>query len=291
MQRYINDQQYGATRQALTKGMILDFEVPLPHLDVQRRIVAKLDDLLAQSRAARERLEAVPDLVEKYRQSVLAAAFRGDLTADWRKKNPDVEPASKLLERIRVERRKAWEAAELAKMKAKGKVPKDDKWKAKYEEPEPVDTSGLPELPPSWCWAALGQVCTIKGGITLGKKRSASDRVRQVPYLRVANVQRGRLELDEMKLIAETEDEIDDLRLRAGDVLFNEGGDRDKLGRGWVWEAQVPDCIHQNHVFRARPLDAALGPALKQRAPDNDASADLPASRTMKRSRNFSTGP
>jgi type I restriction enzyme S subunit len=40
--------------------------------------------------------------------------------------------------------------------------------------------------------------------------------------------------------------------LKQGDILFNEGGDRDKLGRGWVWECQLPECIHQNHVFRGR---------------------------------------
>jgi type I restriction enzyme S subunit len=130
----------------------------LPSLDVQRRIVAKLDALLAQTRDAREQLEAVPALVEKYRQSVLAAAFRGDLTAEWRKQHPDVEPASKLLERIRIERRKGWEAAELAKMKAKGKVPKDEKWKAKYEPPVPVDVAGLPELPPTWSWVEAAEL-------------------------------------------------------------------------------------------------------------------------------------
>ncbi len=73
-----------------------------------------------------------------------------------------------------------------------------------------------------------------------------------LPYLRVANVQRGYLDLSEMKEIEATEDEIADLQLREGDVLFNEGGDRDKLGRGWVWRGELPECIHQNHVFRAR---------------------------------------
>ena len=108
---------------------------PLPPLNEQRRIVAKLEALLARSRKAREALDAVPALLERFRQSVLAAAFRGDLTADWRAQNPDVEPASKLLERIRAERRRRWEEAELERMVARGKPPKDDRWKAKYEEP------------------------------------------------------------------------------------------------------------------------------------------------------------
>ena len=48
--------------------------------------------------------------------------------------------------------------------------------------------------------------------------------------------------------------------LRPGDILFNEGGDRDKLGRGWVWEGQIENCIHQNHVFRARLTDSDFDP-------------------------------
>jgi type I restriction enzyme S subunit len=74
----------------------------------------------------------------------------------------------------------------------------------------------------------------------------------EVPYLRVANVQRGALKLDEVSSIRVTPQKAQALELRAGDVLLNEGGDRDKLARGWVWEGEVPNCIHQNHVFRAR---------------------------------------
>jgi len=122
-------------------GKLRELEVPVPPLNEQRRIVAKLEDLLARSRRAKDALDAIPPLLEKLRQSILAAAFRGDLTADWRARHPDVEPASELLKRIRVERRKKWEEAELAKLKAKGKAPTDDRWKAKYQEPEPVGPS------------------------------------------------------------------------------------------------------------------------------------------------------
>jgi type I restriction enzyme S subunit len=83
-----------------------------------------------------------------------------------------------------------------------------------------------------------------------------------VPYLRVANVQRGHLDLEEVFEIDATQREIDDLALRTGDMLLNEGGDRDKLGRGWVWEDQLPLCIHQNHVFRARLYVDGIDPKL-----------------------------
>jgi type I restriction enzyme S subunit len=103
-------------------------------------------------------------------------------------------------------------------------------------------------------------VAGIVGGITKGQKRERGEVLREVPYLRVANVQRGFLDLEEMKTIAATEKEIAELRLERGDVLFNEGGDRDKLGRGWVWEGTIDECIHQNHVFRARLLSKSMEP-------------------------------
>ena len=115
-------------------------------------------------------------------------------------------------------------------------------------------------LPAGWCWTTLGAIADLKGGLTKGKRRKDGDRLRSVPYLRVANVQRGYLDLDHMKLIDATEKEIEELRLRAGDVLFNEGGDRDKLGRGWVWQDALSECIHQNHVFRARLRDSRIEP-------------------------------
>ena len=118
------------------------------------------------------------------------------------------------------------------------------------------------QLPEGWVWTTLGTVAELKGGLTKGQKRAAGVRTRSVPYLRVANVQRGWLDLAQMKSIEATDGEIEELRLRRGDVLFNEGGDRDKLGRGWVWEDQLPLCIHQNHVFRARIREDVLHPKL-----------------------------
>src|SRR5690606_36004057 len=124
----------------------------------QRRIVGKIEALFERSRRARQALDAIPPLIEKLRQSILAAAFRGDLTADWRAQNPDVEPASVLLERIRAERRRRWEQAYLDKLKAKGKTPKDDKWKSKYNAPAAAATAGLPSLPATWTWARVEEL-------------------------------------------------------------------------------------------------------------------------------------
>lgn len=103
-----------------------------------------------------------------------------------------------------------------------------------------------------WPWTTLGEIAEIKGGVTKDSKRQSDPSYIEVPYLRVANVQRGYLDLSEVSRIRVRPAKAAQLTLRTGDVLFNEGGDRDKLGRGWVWDGQIDGCIHQNHVFRAR---------------------------------------
>lgn len=123
-----------------------------------------------------------------------------------------------------------------------------------------LDTSSLPALPAGWCWVPLATIAEIEGGITKDQKRPRTAAMREVPYLRVANVQRGFLDLTEIKSILAEEEEIETLRLREGDILFTEGGDRDKLGRGWVWNDEIAECIHQNHIFRARLYTPDLQP-------------------------------
>lgn len=103
----------------------------------------------------------------------------------------------------------------------------------------------------NWPVKPLGEICEIVSGITKDSKKQGGG-FREVPYLRVANVQRLRLDLSEVKTIPAKESAISSYRLEPGDILLNEGGDRDKLGRGWIWQGQISECIHQNHVFRAR---------------------------------------
>lgn len=97
----------------------------------------------------------------------------------------------------------------------------------------------------------LDSIAEIIGGITKGRDLTGSN-VIELPYLRVANVQNGYLDLSEMKTIKLKAEEKDKYLLQFGDVLYTEGGDRDKLGRGTIWRNEIPECVHQNHVFKAR---------------------------------------
>lgn len=115
-----------------------------------------------------------------------------------------------------------------------------------------LDTFGDPATnPKGFVNSRLADIAEVVSGITKGRKLNGRT-ARPVPYLRVANVQAGFLNLDEMKEIEATDAEIEGLQLRPGDILLTEGGDFDKLGRGAQWRGEIPTCIHQNHVFRVR---------------------------------------
>lgn len=253
--QHVDSLQRGNSPPSVQDGDVKSQAFPAaPHAE-QRRIVSKIDELFSRIDEGEQALKRVEKLIERYRQSVLKAAVTGELTRDWRearkRAGEPVESGAALLARILKARRAAWEAAELKKLKAKGKIPTDDRWKQKYKEPAPPNTTDLSELPEGWVWASLDTVADITGGITVDAKRSAEG-CELVPYLRVANVQRGYLDLTEMKSLLAPTERVKALVLRVGDILFNEGGDLDKLGRGWIWDGQIPVCIHQNHVFRAR---------------------------------------
>jgi type I restriction enzyme, S subunit len=217
----------GTTVKGIRLEVLKQLEVFLPPLNEQRRIVAKIEAVKARSQQVKEALEAIPSLLEQFRQSVLAAAFRGDLTADWREKNPDVEPASVLLERIRRNRQQN---------------------KAKNKKQEEINLTNLPELPKSWCWASLGEVSAIQGGIQKQPKRVPNKNA--YPFLRVANVPRGGLNLDNVHQIELFGNELEKLRLHKGDLLIVEGnGSPSEIGRMAIWDGSIKDCVHQNHLI------------------------------------------
>ena len=121
----------------------------------------------------------------------------------------------------------------------------------------PLGSDDVPFVAPgSWAWAPFGEVADVSGGVTLGRKGALAKPV-TLPYLRVANVQRGRLNLTtEVKTIAIDMAELQRFLLKPGDLLITEGGDWDKVGRTCIWRDEVSPCLHQNHIFRARGLTA-----------------------------------
>lgn len=123
-----------------------------------------------------------------------------------------------------------------------------------------VEMFGDPvENPMGWEVDVLNNLGEIISGITKGRKTTGKTLV-DIPYMRVANVKDGHLDLSEIKLIGATAEEIMKYALQKGDVLLTEGGDNDKLGRGALWKGEIEPCIHQNHIFRVRAYPDKMFP-------------------------------
>lgn len=104
-----------------------------------------------------------------------------------------------------------------------------------------------------WPTHSLSKVAKVQTGIAKNFGLADHEDVIELPYIRVANVQDGYLKLDEIKSIHVKRKDIERFSLKSGDLLLTEGGDFDKLGRGYVWQGEIEQCLHQNHVFAVRP--------------------------------------
>jgi type I restriction enzyme S subunit len=229
--------------------------VPVAALKEQRRIVAKIEELFSNLDAGVAALERARTNLKRYRASVLKAAVEGALTAEWRSKNPDTEPASKLLARILLERRRKWEADQLAKFKAAGKQPPQN-WQAKYVEPTPPETTDLPELPEGWCWATWGQV---SNWVTYGFTRPMPHVDCGYAIVTAKNVINGKIDFDDThKTPRLSFDELSEKdRPREGDLLITKDG---TIGRAAVVPRGMKFCINQSVAvvwLRSCPIDKA----------------------------------
>ena len=241
----------------LTHQRFQELEIRLAPFAEQKRIVEALDSYLSRLDAAAASLERAQAKLKAYRTSVLKPAVEGRLVPTEaelaRQEGRDYEPASVLLDRILVQRRRRWEEAELARLTKAGKPPKDEKWKAKYEEPAKPDLSGLRELPEGWCWTTLTQIA----GVQLGQQRSPDHAGAdvQLPYVRAANITWEGIDVRDLKTMGFPNPER--YALRYGDVLLSEAsGSPMEAGKPAIWRGEVPAACFQKTVLRIRAFDA-----------------------------------
>ena len=224
----------GSTRLKLTAGALARVPVALPPLNEQWRIVEKLDAIFEQTRAAKARLERLPGLLDKLKRSILAAAFRGDLTADWRATHPDVEPASALLSGLQERRR-----SERSK---------------RHDHDEAID--GLFTVPSTWEWSRFADIASdLRGGTSTRAENAES----QWPVLRSSAVRQGKIDFSDVRYLASGHEEVDADLVRTGDLLFTRlSGTLEYVGNCAV--VDVPPerpTYYPDRIFRAQ-LDSSF---------------------------------
>lgn len=234
---YLEEHASGTTFKELSGGALGELLFPIPPLETQRRIVARIDELFSELEDGETALARAREDLEVYRKALLKAAVTGELTADWRAANPCTETGEQLLKRILAERRTRWEADP----KNKGK---------RYKEPAAPDTSALPELPEGWAWAGIEQlIATLRNGLSVKPASSPPG----LPILRISAVREMSVSTADVRWLPESV-ASDGYWVRKGDLLFTRyNGSPDLVGVCGRYRDQQ-NVLHPDKLMRADPI-------------------------------------
>jgi type I restriction enzyme S subunit len=218
VRRRWSDLARGSNINNLKVSHFIETAVPLPPAAEQERIVAAIEEAVSKLDAGEGGLRTVRQLLKRMRDAILVDAVTGRLVSQ----DPTDTPATKLLADLGV---------------------------------DPMEAPDDKALPDSWAWVDLGAVSSIGGGIQKQPKRAPA--ANPLPFLRVANVGRGTLDLTEVHEIEVFDGELARYGLERGDLLVVEGnGSPDQVGRSAMWHGEIDPCVHQNHLIRVRPSGA-----------------------------------
>ena len=273
LQRTIMDVQVGISREGLSMTRLREFLVPLPPLAEQKRIVAKVDQLFAQTRALEAKLRRAQEAIVVVNQAALHRLDNAGSDAERRTawatvrghfdrlyddprcvqalrqtilqlavqgklvpQDPNDEPASVLMTRIEAEKKRLADAGEVAKPK-------------RYR---PISQAEMPFPPPvGWDWCRVQEL----GEVRLGRQRSPKHHQGEYmrPYLRAANIKWSGVDLSDVKEMDFAPEVFLNYRLRDQDILLNEAsGSYFEVGKSIIWHNEIPDCCFQNTLIRVR---------------------------------------
>jgi len=217
----------------VSTAYLRECKIPVAPRDQQKRIVAEIEKQFSRLDKAVANLKRVKANLKRYKAAVLKAAVEGKLTEEWRKAHPDSEPASELLKRILAERRAAWEKQAAADRKKK------------YLEPQSANTSQLRELPEGWAWTTVEQMNLVTRPCAYGVLQPGEDLEDGIPFVRVGDINDGRVDLNKLKRIAPAiAAQYPRTKLEGGEFLITLVG---AIGR----TALAPDSLRGANVARA----------------------------------------
>ena len=235
----------------VTQAILRDTLIPLPPFAEQTRIVAKLHEILSLADFINDGTEQIEMIITKAKSKILDLAIRGQLVPQ----DPNDEPASVLLERIRAEKEELIKQGKLKRDKKESVIfrGEDNSYYEKVDTEVRCINSEIPfDLPETWCWCRLGTLFAHNTGKALNSADSAGT---PMTYITTSNLYWDRFELDSLKEMLFADSEIDKCTVKKGDLLVCEGGD---IGRSAIWMFEENIRI-QNHIHRLRPYISLSG--------------------------------
>ena len=260
LSRYLNQIDYsdyvtGTTRLKLTQNALKRIPVLVAPTAEQHRIVTKIEELFSELDKGIESLKTARAKLNVYRQAVLKHAFEGKLTAQWRGEHLEAKPASELLQRILVERRRGWEENQLRKFAEKGKAPSKN-WKAKYKEPATADTTDLPLLPDSWCWSSIDQL--IREPLRNGHSAVASQTDGGIPTFSISAVTDGDFSAKNIKMTSADPLKVQDLWIESDDIFVQRSNTPELVGTARRYRGENGRAIFPDLLIRIRVTSSVL---------------------------------
>jgi type I restriction enzyme S subunit len=239
----LNSYSVSSAQPVISGAKIYPLLFRLPPLPEQCLISTRVDLLFDHVKKAEESLDKIPLIMKRFRQAALKKAFSGELTAEWREQQQDLEPAAELLRRIREERKHLY-TEEVKRAKDEGrKLPK----KPKCSETEPLDNSDLPELPEEWVWSSLNELANTQPGFACGNKSVQDGLI----HLRMNNISdECRLNMDLIRKVP-LDFKIEKYLLKKGDLLFCHTNSSKLVGKNTIFNMDG-DYAYSNHLTRIR---------------------------------------
>ena len=256
----------GTTVQSVEASRLMAFEIPVPPLPEQLRIVAKIEELFSELDAGVANLKKARAQLAVYRQALLKHAFEGKLTAEWRAKHAaELESAEQLLERIRAEREaryqqqlKEWERQHAAWEKSDGSITKPSKpGKPVTQSPISSETQkSLPNLPAGWAQLRLGELIDEPA---YGTSKKCDYETNGTGVLRIPNVVAGSIDATDLKFASFTDEEIEGYSLEPGDLLMiRSNGSVSIVGRCAMIRDIHTHLLYAGYLIRLRPHASAV---------------------------------
>lgn len=259
--RYVENCQTGIAYPAINDKQFFCAPFPLPPEAEQVRIVAKVDEMMALCDALEagtlEAMAAHEKLVRELLATLVNSQDAADLAANWSRIETHFDEMFTTEESIEALKQVTLDLAVRGKLEPQS-TSDTPAWESTSRTEMRANSSAFgADAPEKWRWAQLEDCFDVSSGIQ--KTPARTPRKNPYPYLGVGNVYRGRLDLTAIKQFELAEGELERFRLEPGDILVVEGnGSANEIGRCAVWNGEVENCVHQNHIIRCRPKDVRL---------------------------------